>query len=235
MIRAHWLLIPLLVAGLTIALLAGEMPVSVTDSFNLLEGRPLREGDWLEYRIAFPVDPLENSLSPNRIAPHDDGHIPMDAAFPGVPSGSDRSTQPAFKPPAAWRVLPLRVEVMLVEEEGCRIHLTLNGLAGDVFLPLRRPESPSPFRYEAPQAEDATGIHIFGDTEYPVQIIRRQDPRGGFVRLSNPDLPFGLARFATDNVDLSLVGMGKGAPPGFPLPETEVHLVPAPGLLYRDE
>lgn len=211
---------------------AGETPTLVPDSFNPSEGRPLREREWLEYLVAFPVDPLENSLKTNPVPPPDLPRAPLDPALPGT---GEFAFQPAFDPPEAWLALPLRLQIIRVEEEGCQVRITFDGTGRNVFLPLRRPHWATLFRYEAPQPEDESGIHRIGDAEYPVTVTRRRGSRGGFVRLSSGELPFGLARFASEDVDISLVAMGEGEPPPFPLPNAERNVIPRPGMLYRDE
>lgn len=231
MARANRALSILAAFCLAATLAAGETPVFVPDSFNPSAGRMLQVGEWVEYLVAFPIDPLENSLAPNPVPPPVSEAVEPD---PGLPTVGEFPFQPVFDPPEAWLALPLRLEVIRVDEEGLQVRLTFEGMGRNVFLPLRKPDWGPPFRYEAPQPEDTAAVHVIAGVEYRVTVTRRRDPRGGYVRLGSPDLPFGLARFATENVDIALVGMGEGQPPAFPLAGTG-DMSPPPGVLYKDE
>ena len=72
------------------------------DLFVPGSGRSPKAGEWLEYRIAFLVDPLENNLSKEPLPPASSSH----AELPD-PSGREEETTgrwvSAFWPPAVWR------------------------------------------------------------------------------------------------------------------------------------
>ena len=223
-------------AGILLFLFLPHAPVSpaadagaaVPDVFNPGAARHPRAGEWLEYRVAYPADPLENSLDPNPA-------VPPSATASGQ-EGSDTEVagiHPMSAPPAAWRVLPLRLEILAVEEGGCRVATTFAGVTREVFMPLTVTGDGAEFHYNAPQPQDGTGTHRVSGTDYPVAVTRRHGDGYGFVRLSNPDLPFGIARFATADVDLILIGAGEGHPPAFPLPDDDAAN-PPPGMLYHD-
>ncbi len=184
-------------------------------------------GQWIEYRIGYPADPLENSLQPDPAA---------------LPNSGDRGEvvaledgyeiyKPSFDPGASWLVLPLRIEVRQVTPEGCNVFLTFDGASRQFFLAAGGKEQEEP-RYDAP-AEDADRrmFVTMGGEEYEVEMIRRDGDGYGFVRYFSPEVPFGVFRFATENVDLVMVGFGQGRPPDFPL-ALDAPIDPPVGLLY---
>lgn len=217
-----------LVAVIAIALLAMAAPAAepgrdVPDVFDPAAARRPEAGEWLDYLVAFPVDPLENSLRSDAVPFPGDGTDAMeDDFFP--PPHSD--------PPALWRTLPLRLEVLQVDAAGVEVRVTFAGQTQDAVLPHDASEPKAEFRYEAPQPPDTQATHRLGDSQLTVNETRRHGEHYGFVRWSDASVPFGIVRFATENVDLILVGMGRGDPPPFP-PEQTAPPVPAPGRLYE--
>lgn len=164
--------------------------------------RPPRAGEWAEYVVAFPLDPLEASLAPSS---------------PFAPAAPDLglAISPRLDPPVAWRARPVRLEVGRVDETGYQAFVTYEGVRRETYLPLRKPS-----------ARDADGgrekvlsaeTHRLANRDLDVSVERGEGPEGWFVRLTADEVPFGLARFANENVDLLLVGYGTGKPPAFPL------------------
>ena len=210
----------LLLLTFSTAVFAASPELEVPDLFDPAAARRPAAGDWLEYRISYPADPLERRLAAKE---GENGAGQDDDPF---------AITPEFEPPQAWHSYPLRLEIATIDADVCRAVMTFAGLKREVDLPLSAGERDSEFRYPAPQAEDGRSTHRIGDDVYEVSETRRHGGRYGYVRLSNSGLPFGLARFATPDVDIALVGMGNGTPPDFPLP---VVIVPPPGELYREE
>ena len=216
---------------LTLRLGAGETAGFVPDVFDPASARKPRIGEWLEYLVAYPVDPMENTLRSDPV-PAGSGDIP--APENGMTNGDGTTLiTPQFDSPVAWRVLPLRLEILYPLDDGYRARMTFEGKTNEVVLPgPSRTDSP-PFDYDAPQPPDEKIRHRVGDTALDVEVTKRFGNGYGFIRYANADLPFGLARFATENVDVILVGMGDGPPPRtFPLP-LRIPPDPAPGKLYR--
>ncbi len=204
-----------------------------------VDARPLRPGEWLEYLISYPADPLEHSLRTMESAPPPPAPSEQD---PDNPDGEEEPAyadeiyiEPSFEPPLVWHSVPLRLEVRAVEPESVRVWMTLDTSSAEVAIPLApAPTGNAEVFYDEPQPPVRTDQYRVGDTPFAVQVLERHAPGLGFVRLSSPDLPFGLARFATNTVDIALIGMGEGDPPAFPLPRPD-NLTPAPGALYRPE
>ncbi|MDR1519685.1 MAG: hypothetical protein LBU23_06015 [Planctomycetota bacterium] len=206
---------------------AAGVVMELPDVFVPGSGRPPRAGEWLEYRISFPVDPLENSLAENPLA--------APGSEPSAPDGAaPEKWESAFDPPTIWLTLPLRLETLSVGREACRARLTFAGFSGEVDLPLAPPAGAAEFHYLAPQPADAAAVHRAGRLDLKCLKTRRRDNERGFVRLSSSDAPFGLLRFATADLDLALVGFGDGLPPAYPLPDGD-GMDPPPGRLYREE
>lgn len=201
------------------------------DVFDFSQAIKPRPGDWLEYHIAFPVDPLENSLSPNP-APTP-GVAAAPAAPPPASGEADDSlppaVQPAFDLAPAWRTVPLRLEIREVDDSGCNAELTFGGETVSLRLPASGDAAEGSFHYgDGAETERQTRI---GGATYTVREIRRTGSGYGFVRWFSREIPFGTVRFATEDADLRLVGFGRGVPPDFPLrPADEAS--PAPGILY---
>lgn len=209
-------------------------------------------GDWLEYRLAFPRDPLESTirrsletrkididaLPPAEAPPSGDpeafreiGELDEDPAAP--PSGNLFS--PRFQPERRWNAMPLRIEVREVRPDGLDVILTLPGYAHDAFIPLAGPPLPGVSDSDAGAAPSRPhrqpGLaHMLGKREYPVAMEWVDDPDKGFARLVSPELPFGLARFASPHCDLVLVEMGGFPAPPFPIPDPRIE--PPPGKLF---
>ncbi len=212
---------------------------TVADPFDFSRAVKPRPGDWLEYRIAFPVDPLENSLradpAPTQGAPAAPPPVvpvvpaPGEAGAPGAAAPDLTRLRPAFDPPAAWRTVPLRLAIREVDENGCNAELRFAGATLSLHLPASGGEAEAAFHYDSGEETERT-VRI-GGTEYAVEEVRRAGSGYGFVRWFSPELPFGTVRFATKDVDMLLVGFGRGAAPDFPLRSPD-GAAPALGSLY---
>lgn len=213
---------------------AADVDVASLTSSGL--GRQPVVGEWLEYVIAFPVDPLENSLRPAPLPPppsplDTEPADPVDpaaaaAATDAQPAGRFSLAPPEFEAPVAWRVLPLRITIAGRTDSGFHAVVNLDGASRPVVLPAASPVAPSPGA-----APDGTATQKIGDLFYDVQVFRDPDPETGFIRHVNAHLPFGLARFATPYVDVILVDMGSGDEP--PFPSARADASPPPGALWR--
>lgn len=209
----------------------GELPALPANAFDVSRAKKPGPGDWLEYRIAFPVDPLENSLSPNPAAtPLREGGAVLDI-------DGDTTVfipEPSFEPSVAWRAVPLRLEIQDVLGGGCAAAVRFANETVRVSIPFFVEPPKVEFRYD-PVPGDAVPERATVDLNgapLPVEVIRRTGDGGGFVRYFSPEVPFGVVRFATENVDMILVGSGNGAPPPFPLDTSDMTIHPLPGLLH---
>lgn len=183
---------------------------NLSDVFDVSQMAKARPGDWLEYRVAFPGDPLESRLA-----------LPE-----GVPP-----VQPVFDLPPEWRAVPVRIEIREVFADGCNAEITFGdtGEQATTRLSGTAEGAHASFQYDAGEATERT-VRI-GGTEYIVQERRRSGSGYGFVRWVAAEIPFGVVRFATEYVDMQLVGMGRGSAPDFPLrPEDAIE--PALGSLF---
>lgn len=199
----------------------GETPAA--NAFATHAARRPDKGEWLEYRLAIPVDPLENSLGPNPLP------------FPGRDSpppvaGESLAYFSAFDLPTLWRSIPLRLEILRVDEASCRVRMTFAGHVSETTIPLFASTGAEAFRYPPPQPLERREVRRIGERDYEGELTIRRGRGYGFARLSHPDIPFGLLRFASENMDLILVGMGAGTPPPYPLPDADI--IPPPGGLY---
>ncbi len=228
----------ILLVGLLIpAVFAVEVDASggVADVFDPARARAPRPGEWLEFRLAFRADPLEHSLSPER------GEIAPTARQPRRITGEDGEYEffvPHFEPERVWRVVPLRIEVREVEENGCNVVMTFAGQTNTFFMAKKggtddagAPEPETDWFYDEDLSADLTRTARIGDHSYEVEETRREAERHGFVRWFNEEIPFGIVRFATPDLDIALVGMGMGRAPAFPLEGTG-EVQPPLGLLY---
>lgn len=191
--------------------------------FDPAAGRTPNPGEWLEYVVAYPVDPLENSLAPNPLPGiAEDGGTAAPAPLP----------RPSFEPGEAWRTVPVRLEVLSVANGVMRVRVRMSDRGGEIDIPLTS-GVPADFHYEDPQPAPEQATQRVDGRAYEVTTLRRNGDGYGFARMNAPEFPFGLGRFATRDVDLILVGMGEGNPPAFPLPPDEIS--PPPGMFYREE
>lgn len=199
----------------------------VPDIFDPSRARRPVPGDWLEYRIAFPADPLENSLRTDP-APV----VPASTASdtPVEDTGPFLTAAPEFEAPAIWRVLPLRVEILAVDDDGTKALLAFAGLSREVLFPAGGRET-AEFHYEAPQEPERRETVLVNGVAMEVDVVRRLAENYGFVRYFSSEVPFGIVRFATEDVDLVLVGLGQTSPPAFPLDVDIAH--PPLGSLYK--
>ncbi|MDR1535226.1 MAG: hypothetical protein LBU64_09045 [Planctomycetota bacterium] len=230
-LKLYWLLILFLAAASP----AGETDplaslANIPDSFLPGSGKPPRAGDWLEYRIAFPIDALERNLSPGLApVPPEEGSAPS----PAPEEENQGDWESAFNPPISWRSLPLRLEIIRVEGDNCRLRIVFAGLAREMDQSLALLPNPPAFFYSPPQPPDAKVIHRAGRLSLEGIKTSRREPGRGFVRISSPEIPFGLLRFATEDLDLVLVGAGRGLSPSFPLPDGD-KIDPPLGRLYEE-
>lgn len=187
--------------------MAGPNLSDVFDASQMAKARP---GDWFEYRVAYPGDPLESRLS-----------SPGDAS----------AIQTMFDLPPEWRVVPVRIEIREVFPDGCNAEITFGdtGERATTRLSGTSDGAHASFQYDGGAATEQT-VRI-GGKEYIVQERRRSGSGYGFVRWTSVEIPFGVIRFATEHVDMQLVGMGRGSAPDFPLPP-EDEVAPPLGSLY---
>lgn len=178
-----------------------------------------RVGEWLTYVVAYRVDPLEHSLRPDSLRQNADS--------------LDNESAP-LDVPAIWRTTPLRIVIQHIEEKSCRVLVTHRGVSRETTLPL---DAAMPdYEYDDDNDNElppptAEGRHRLRGQDIPVTITSRTGPTGGFVRYYSPDVPFGVVRFASEDVDVILVEYGIGQPSErLPLPS---DIVPPPGALYK--
>lgn len=189
----------------------------LADQANGNARRP-RVGEWLTYVVAYRVDPLEHSLRPDNLRQNADS--------------LDNESAP-LDVPAIWRTTPLRIVIQQIGEKSCRVMLTHRGVSREVTLPL---DAAMPdYEYDDDNGDSppppAEGRHRLRGQDMPVAITTRTGPTGGFVRYYSADVPFGVVRFASEDVDLILVEYGIGQPSErLPLPS---DIVPPPGGLYK--
>lgn len=226
----------LLLCLLAASALAGEAVAAQAEAvagvFAPAAGRQPRPGEWLEYLVAFPVDPLENELrsdpAPPLPAPGGRGAAVVELADGLV------ITKPEFDPPESWRIVPLRLEVLGRAEQDLQVRMTFAGVVHETVLPTTPVPPAVGFRYDEPQPENREIEFRLGDASLMAEVTSRVAENHGFIRYWNAELPFGLARFATGDVDLVLVGMGEGTPPAYPL-RLRTPPEPPPGTLYVRE
>ncbi len=235
----------------------GELP------FSAIRGARLpKVGEWLEYVIAYPLDPLEKSIR-DLVDPDES---PANAPEPlaggeNIPLSEvyviDR--EPVFEAPTDWYSMRLRLEVTSVDGLNCHAIMRYENRRDEVVIPLTGDSSiVKDTAQESPEEDTVSGDdpvdpsqldelfsgieeerlapsvrefsnHWVGNRSISVEIERGGDVRAAFVRLSSRDVPFGLVRFATDDVDFVLVDYGVGIAPDFPLPE--IHIEPEVGKL----
>lgn len=222
------LLLLMMAGGVAGAVESGLSGV-VADVFDAGRARMPKPGEWLEYRVAFLADPLEHGLRPDRGETVLSGRRPM-----RVTGGENEEFVffvPHFESDRVWRVAPLRLEVREVTDGGCNVVTTFAGESHEFFLARGDGAGEAAFDYDADASSDGVVTVRLGERDYEVEETRRVSERYGLVRRFSEEVPFGVVRFATPDVDLALVGMGMGRAPDFPL-EAPAEIVPALGLLY---
>lgn len=217
----------------------------IADLFNPAAARRPTAGEWLEYRVAFPVDPLENSLRT------DPASLPgMEAAAQtgsDAPAGNGPPAEayaeyayeyipPIFEPAESWRIIPLRLEIQESDAKGCNAILVYGKGREEVYLPAAQHGAEPDFLYDNDGGGSKQLSVRIGGADYAVDETRRSGIGYGFVRWVAAEAPFGVVRFATAHVDLMLVGQGNDtrSAPDFPL-RTMDAIAPALGHLYRPE
>ncbi|MCC8164575.1 MAG: hypothetical protein LIQ31_00135 [Planctomycetes bacterium] len=200
------------------------------DPAGAVEPRP---GDWFDYLVAYPVDPLENSLRPEPLsAPLSDRTPTLD----DLPADEEYYFfVPNFEAETAWKSVPLRLELREIDADGINAIVTFAGKSYPTRLLKPDPESERPdFPFDPPQPEPERLDVTVGAATVTVDAVHRVHDEYGFVRWTSPDVPFGLVRFAGENVDIILIDYGRGAAPDFP---QTPRAAPSPplGALYGVE
>ena len=259
LVLAAWIVLAQTAAG-------GDSPIP---AFPAVPGaKAPRPGEWLEYVVSFPLDPLEQSIRASIIPGSDDNERTQ--THETRPTPRTATPNPSFDPPIEWGSYPLRLEILSTTREGCNAIMTFNDLRHEVFLPLAPPRdnasamAANQAAIRTPQVtgdapidnaslkdifEDAAqqsafadpenepirakGQHWLGDLAIEVESECVLAPNTGYTRLTSPEVPFGLARFASDFLDLALVAKGMGNPPDFPCPDTQIE--PPPGTLHQKQ
>ncbi|MCC8179989.1 MAG: hypothetical protein LIP23_03635, partial [Planctomycetes bacterium] len=140
----------------------------------------------------------------------------------------DGFVQPQFDAPVAWSCSPLRISIRQAVEGGFEATLHIDDTVHQVFLPMP-PVQPSQADTPAgadgneaeqsvpPQPGQPARSQRIGEEMLAVEVEESDDAGGRYVRYLNPELPFGLARFASPDVEVILVGAGSPPEPDFPL------------------
>lgn len=230
----HLLALLLLATGARAgAVEAAQIPAAGVALLLHVTAKPPAPGQWIEYRLAFPVDPLENSLRPDPLPqPHvGAGGIPPGGA---VEVDGEFYIRPSFEPATAWQVLPLRLEIQTVDSLGFTAVLLFEDGRQPLHFPIETGDARGEFHYDADREQNRAVTVRLDNGEYQALATVRRAGEYGYARIAGDDAPFGLFRFANENVDLVLVGMGTGTPPPFPLNPTE-PVTPPPGLFYQQQ
>ncbi|MCD7897842.1 MAG: hypothetical protein LUG50_14395 [Planctomycetaceae bacterium] len=203
---------------------------SLFDPADAVEPRP---GDWFDYLVAYPVDPLENSLRPEPLPAPQSDDTPTLEDLP--PDEEYYFFVPNFEADAAWKTVPLRLELREIDADGINAIVTFAGKSHPTRLvrPDRTVERPD-FPFAPPQPEPERRSVTVGAATLTVDVVHRIHDEYGFVRWTSPDVPFGLVRFAGENLDIVLIDYGRGTPPDFP---QTARAAPSPplGALYGAE
>lgn len=187
------------------AVVAADAP-PVADMLASSGGPVPVPGQWMEYRIAWPADPLEDQLSRPQLPPAD-------------PEAEPAPIVPVFEPPPVWQVMPLRLEITDRTADQLVARMRVDTRTYTVTLPLAGAPADEAFARDAKQeGQTEEGAFALGDTLYASRTVRTGTHYGSIVRVLCPDVPFGLARVASADVDLVLTafGMAADAPP-FPI------------------
>ncbi len=190
-----------------------------------------RPGDWFDYLVAYPVDPLENSLRSEPLsAPAGNRTQTLDELSPDE---EYFFFVPNFEPETAWKSVPLRLELREVEDDGINAIVTFAGKSHPTRLVKPDPNGDRPeFPFDPPQPEPERLEVTVGAATLTVDAVHRVHDEYGFVRWTAPEVPFGLVRFAGENLDMILIDFGRGTAPDFP---QTPRAAPSPplGALYK--
>ena len=174
------------------------------------EAPPLKTGDWLEWRLTVPGDPLEARLASEAETKEKDAAVPA----------STSSAAPAAELPGRWKTIPFRWKVT---ETG----LSLQRRMGDAeqrsmgdfsFSISRNGISVAPPVGE--KTDVAIGSAVLTVNGAPLEVRTERwstAPGVEWERWTSETVPGGLVRMAGPNADLVLVGWGNGEEPAFPL------------------
>lgn len=129
---------------------------------------PPKAGEWYEYVVAYPLDPMETAIREiiDRSKPIITGTSGSAVAMTKstaegvlVDTQPANETEPVFDPEPVWFAMPLRLEILRVDPNGCQVMLTYAGRRDEVFLPLARNGSSSENESDAA----AAGPTVVGD------------------------------------------------------------------------
>lgn len=189
---------------------------SGNDSPPLQQPMPIPQpGDWVEYRVAIPADPLEAELinSPERyISESREATLPF----------ANTSSPPTPDLPRRWRQSVFRIEVAVSSPGKCEGVMTTGKNTYKVDIPLgwlspRTTESGDSQSPEEVKIETSEVEHMVDGAKITVKTETYNHPITGFTRWTNASVPFGLVRLSTAYLDIVLVGSGNGAQPPFPI------------------
>jgi len=178
---------------------------------------PLKEGDWLEWRLTAPADPLEARLADEAEAKGRDRAVPA-----STPSRPATPAAPVTELPKRWQTGSYRLEVASVTEDGPVLGIRLlSGVAVIGAYPARVKGLLSPLMRRQPEDEEITvGSAVLSLNGAPLTVRTERwatAPGVEWERWTSETVPGGLVRMAGPNADLVLVGWGNGEEPAFPL------------------
>jgi len=210
-------------------------------------------GQWAEYRLALPLDPLEARLA--REAAQAAGNAGA-ASAPAAPPPGPPDIHPPDRLPEPWGVTALRLRVVEPRDGAWEVELrTEAGSYRSLWAWPPAAEDGAAMPGGAPPSFPRT-VAVDGAplavTAIPLGLPLAEGEDGPDPSLAgecwtSPEVPFGLVRYRTPEMDLVLVGFGRhdatrfpmervGLPDGFPEGEAEdsgplpaVDADPAPG------
>lgn len=220
--------------------------------------KPLQAGEWAEYLVAYPADALESLLRSQATGEAGAAFIPDPGVSSGMPIPTPETVWTTVPLRLEFRRGTERGFIARMTHPGgmAEVEIPLQS------VPLASPDAAGPApaddmdseRFDGLSSDDgaaapdendggsqsspegritAREVIRLDDRDIDVDVETVSEPIGTYVRWTNPDLPFGLARLATPNVDMILTGWGLGTPPPFPLDAARIN--PPPGkLIPRD-